>query len=88
MRYRDIPPYGLRLQPALKEKLDSIVAEKKSKKPDWSLNSEISERLENSLTPRTGLEDFTDGELIDECIRRWGKESVRVVVTVEKKDAV
>jgi hypothetical protein len=76
MKYKDIPPYGLRLQPDLKEKLDAIVREKKKKTPDWSLNSEIAKRLEESLQVRNDLAQFSDGEMIDELIRRWGRDLV------------
>jgi hypothetical protein len=78
MKYRDIAPYGLRLQPDLKAKLDAVVQKKKSKTPDWSLNSEISQRLEESFAERNQLKDFTDGELIDELIRRWGRDGVYI----------
>ena len=83
MKYRDIPPYGLRLQPRLKEKLEAIVKEKKKLKPDWSLNSEIEERLAKSLA-KSALEDFTDGELIDELIRRYGRDAVCIRLGGEK----
>jgi hypothetical protein len=78
MKYRDIPPYGLRLQPELKAKLDAIVQTQKAKIPDWSLNSEISKRLDESLQARNELRQFTDGELIDELIRRWGRDAVYI----------
>lgn len=76
MKYRDIKPYGLRLQPELKNELDAIVQEKKTNTPDWSLNSEIQKRLEESLQTRNDLAQFSDGELIDELIRRWGRDAV------------
>lgn len=41
-----------------------------------SLNAEITDRLEQSLSQKRDLQDFTDGELIDELIRRWGREKL------------
>jgi len=79
MRYKDIPPYGLRLQPDLKEKLASIVQEKKRSR-DWSLNSEIVERLEESLRARNDLAQFADGELIGELLRRYGPERIFIKI--------
>lgn len=73
-KYRDIIPFGLRMQPELKEKLESAI----QGKPKWSLNSEIVKRLEESLQERYELAAFTDGELIDELIRRWGRDAVYI----------
>lgn len=72
MKYSDIVPYGLRMQPELKAKLQELA----STKPNWSLNAEIVDRLEKSLAERKELAAFTDGELIDELIRRWGRDRV------------
>lgn len=80
-KYSNIVPFGLRLQPELKEKLEKAAYGK----PKWSLNAEIIERLENSLAQRQALEQFSDGELIDELIRRWGREAV--FVRLGKDDA-
>lgn len=70
------------MQPELKERLEKIAYGK----PKWSLNSEIVERLEQSLKERTKLEQFTDGELIDELIRRWGRDSVFIRLGGDAKD--
>jgi hypothetical protein len=72
MKYQNIAPFGLRMQPDLRKKLE----EKIKGRPKWSLNSEIVERLEGSLAARHELEAFTDGELIDELINRWGRDAV------------
>lgn len=74
MKYSDIVPYGLRMQPDLKKKLEEAA----SGKPKWSLNAEIIERLEKSLTERHELGSFSDGELIDELIRRYGRKNVYI----------
>lgn len=68
-----INPIGLRLQPDLKMKLDTA-----RKMVPQSLNAEIVERLEQSFQVRHELEKFSDGELIDELIRRWGREAVYI----------
>jgi len=83
-RYRDIKPYGLRLQPSLKDKLDAIVIEKQKTDRSWSLNSEIETRLEESLMEKRALASYTDGELIDELIRRFGRDAF--VIQVVKKE--
>lgn len=74
MKYENIVPFGLRLQPDLKEKLKQAA----SGKPKWSLNSEIVQRLEKSLETRHELAQFSDGEMVDELIRRWGREAVMI----------
>lgn len=62
------------MQPELKAKLES----QQHGKDKWSLNGEIVARLESSFAKRTDLADFTDGELIDELIRRWGRDVVDI----------
>jgi hypothetical protein len=73
-KYSHIVPFGLRLQPELKEKLEKEAYGK----PKWSLNSEIVKRLEESLTARDELGQFSDGELIDELVKRWGRDNVLI----------
>lgn len=73
-KYSTIVPFGLRLQPELKAKLEKEAYSK----PKWSLNSEIVKRLEESLEHRHDLAKFTDGELIDELVRRWGRDAVQI----------
>ncbi|HJV75376.1 MAG TPA: hypothetical protein VJ654_14210 [Noviherbaspirillum sp.] len=79
-RYKDIAPFGLRLQPKLKEKLEEAA----QGKPKWSLNAEISKRLEESFEARSNLTQYSDGELIDELIRRWGRDRVYIKLGDEK----
>lgn len=42
------------------------------------MNAEIIERLEKSLAEKQGLADYSDGELIDELVKRWGRDQVFV----------
>lgn len=70
-KYKYIVPFGLRMQPELKKQLDTH-----AKAAGRSLNSEIVERLERSLEAKTGIDDYTDGEIIDALVRRWGRERV------------
>jgi hypothetical protein len=73
-KFRDINPFNLRLQSELRAKLEKS-GEGKAK---WSLNSEITRRLEESFEERRGLGEFSDGELIDELIQRWGRDAVYI----------
>ena len=73
-KHQDIVPFGLRMQPTLKQSL----VEAAKGKPKWSLNSEIVQRLEQSLEIRHELDAFSDGELIDELIKRWGRDAVYI----------
>jgi hypothetical protein len=70
MKFRDITPFNIRLPAELKAKLKAE-ADKKT----GSINAEVLARLAASFE-KTGLENYTDGELIDELIRRWGREAV------------
>jgi len=82
MKYKNIAPFGLRMQPNLRSKLEEAAAGK----PKWSLNAEIVERLEESLKTRHELGAFSDGELIDELIRRWGRERIFIRIGGEQED--
>lgn len=72
-KHEHINPFGLRLQSDLKTRL-----EKAAQTVPQSLNSEITGRLERSFQERHELSSFSDGELIDELIRRWGREAVYI----------
>jgi hypothetical protein len=67
-KLENIAPFGLRLQPDLRAKLEA-----QAQKVPRSLNAEISERLEKSLM-KQGLADYTDGELIDELVKRFRRD--------------
>lgn len=76
-KYSTIVPVGVRMQPELKEKLEAEArSHMKSGRP--SLNAEIVERLERSFESQTGLGKYSDGELIDELIRRWGRDALYI----------
>jgi asparagine synthetase B (glutamine-hydrolysing) len=74
IKYRDIATFNVRMQPDLKKKLEAFGLGKVK----WSLNGEINKRLEDSLVARHELEAFSDGELIDELIKRWGRDNVLI----------
>lgn len=76
-----INPFGLRLQPELKEKLEAM-----ARKVPHSLNAEIVKRLEESLTARHSLSEYSDGELLDELIRRYGRDAIRVQIDIKKPE--
>lgn len=65
--YKDINPFGVRLPADLREKI-----ERSAEKNLRSINAEIVAQLLTSYR-KSRLEDFTDGELIDELILRWGR---------------
>jgi hypothetical protein len=68
-----IKPYGLRMQPDIRRVLEDA-----AKGKEQSLNSEIVSRLESSLEVRDELAAFSDGELIDELIKRWGRDAIYI----------
>lgn len=71
LQVQHIPTFNLRIQPELKANLERI-----AKKVPRSLNAEITARLEQSLVTTKELKDYSDGELIDELIRRYGRDGV------------
>lgn len=73
-KQRNIAPFGLRMQPDLRRALEEAA----QGKPNWSLNAEIVKRLEESLAYRRELDAFSDGEMIDEITRRWGRDAVYI----------
>lgn len=73
MKFKDITPFGVRLPTEVKEKL-----QRAANKNTRSMNAEIVARMAASFEVRTALKDFTDGELVDELIKRWGRENVSI----------
>lgn len=75
-KINNISPFNLRLQPELKSQLES-----EARKSGRSLNAEITERLEESLGAARGLAAYSDGQLLDEVIKRWGRENIKLTIT-------
>ncbi|HJV73134.1 MAG TPA: Arc family DNA-binding protein [Noviherbaspirillum sp.] len=68
-----ITKFNLRIQSDLKETLNFL-----ARKAPRSLNAEMIARLERSLIEKKELCDYSDGELIDELIKRWGREAILI----------
>lgn len=79
-KYRDIATFNLRMLPDLRKRLDDVVESTKKEKAKWSLNAEIEQRLEKSFSTHGDISAFSDGELIDELIRRWGREAIQLTI--------
>lgn len=60
--------------------------ERLARKSSRSLNAEITARLEQSLVMPKQLQDCSDGELIDELIRRWGREAIQLTIRDKKEE--
>lgn len=80
-KFSTIVPFGLRLQPELKDRLEKAAYGEAKR----SLNAEIVKRLEESFERRQDLAQCSDGELIDELIRRWGREAVYIRLGKDEK---
>lgn len=80
-KLQNITPYGLRLQPDLKAKL-----EREARKTPRSLNAEITSRLEESFSKSKELKDYSDGELVDELIKRYGRDGVFIQLGYKTDD--
>lgn len=80
MKFRDITPFNIRLPAELKEKLKAEAAKKTG-----SINAEVLARLTASFEKGSGLQNYTDGELIDELIRRYGRDGVCIRLGNEKQ---
>lgn len=58
--------------------------QKSAAKNRRSMNAEILAQMQSSYTgnvaetKKAKLEEFSDGELIDELIKRWGRENVSI----------
>jgi hypothetical protein len=71
MKFRDINPLNIRFPADLKKKLKAAADAKTG-----SMNAEVIDRVAASFERRTALKDFTDGELVDELIKRWGRDGL------------
>lgn len=76
--FKDITPFGVRFPADIKERLH-----KAANKNNRSMNAEIVARIAESFEGRNDLKDFSDGELIDEFVRRWGRESMNIKVAFD-----
>jgi len=71
--YKDINPIGLRLPGDLRAKVQQSATENHR-----SMNAELVARVQESYEKASRLEDFDDGQLVQELIRRWGRDSVYI----------
>ena len=79
---RDIAPFGLRIPDNLKTRLEEAAHENLR-----SLNSEMLVRLDKSFA--RPLEDYSDGDLIAELMRRYERGDIYVRIgKTESEDAL
>lgn len=71
--YKDINPFGVRFPSDLRKKIEESAAENHR-----SMNAEVVAQMHTAYKEKTTLTDFSDGELIDELIRRWGRDRVSI----------
>lgn len=71
---RDIVPFGLRLPPEMKMRIDDAARANLR-----SINSEIVVRLNASLDESDRpLQEYTDGDLIRELMSRYGRGDISI----------
>jgi len=73
MKFRDITPFGVRFPTELKNKLRAAADAKTG-----SINAEVVARIAASFGPDKPLKSFSDGELIQELIDRWGRDNIEI----------
>lgn len=72
-------PFGLRMPDELRRRIHDA-----AKASGRSLNSEIVERLVNSfVADARPLAAYSDGELLQELINRFGRDAVKIVTKGE-----
>lgn len=71
MKYRDITPFGVRFPDDIKEKIH-----KGANANRRSMNAEILSAVQEYYEGGGRLKTATDGDLIEELIRRWGRDAV------------
>jgi hypothetical protein len=79
--YKDINPLGIRFPAELRQKIEASAAENLR-----SINAEVVAQMLSCYKERNALSDFSDGELIDELIRRWGRNAVRIQLGKEERE--
>jgi hypothetical protein len=75
---KDIAPAGIRFPAELKEAL-----QKAAHKNKRSMNAEVVARIAASFENKIDLKELTDGEFLDEFVRRFGAGSVRTTSVVK-----
>lgn len=73
MKFRDITPFGVRFPTELKEQIEKSAAKNRR-----SMNAEILAAMQAHYEGVHTLKDASDGQLIDELIRRWGRNAVYI----------
>lgn len=87
--YKDINPFGVRFPAELRKKIE-VSAEQNHR----SMNAEVVAQMNAAYKEKTTLADFSDGEIIDELIRRWGRDRVSIwlgdrnTITKEKEGSL
>jgi molybdopterin converting factor small subunit len=71
--YKDINPFGVRFPAELREKIEQSATENHR-----SMNAEVIAQMLAAYKEKNNLVEFSDGELIDELIRRWGRDAVLI----------
>jgi hypothetical protein len=71
--YKDINPFGVRFPAELRKKVEESAALNHR-----SLNAEIVAQMFDVYRSKSALSDFSDGDLIDELIKRWGRAHVSI----------
>ncbi|RXZ42699.1 Arc family DNA-binding protein [Crenobacter cavernae] len=76
-----IAPFGLRMQPELREMLEESAVEN-----GRSLNAEIVSRLETSFEAAGDLRKASVGELLDELFKRFPAGRLNLTIDEARKD--
>lgn len=71
--YKDINPLGIRFPAELRDKIAKSAEENLR-----SINAEVVAQMLAAYKEKTTLAEFSDGELIDELIKRWGRDRVSI----------
>lgn len=78
--YKDINPFGLRLPAELKEQVEKFAEENHR-----SLNAELVAVIHQHYQRETLLKGLSNGDLIDELIRRFGKDGITIQIGKPKE---
>lgn len=101
MKIRDLAPFTIRIPPELKERIKKAADEKLAGSINSEIVKRLSDSFEvhddikKSLSlireayedkTKTAAQELTDGELIDEIVRRWGPDAIAVKVSPKGDD--